>query len=107
MNTRLHSIIANQRDFAGLIDAAPSRVGRLAALNGQYTEASGFPYPLGTGTRMQTVTGAFAEGERQGKGRMTYKDGSVYDGAFKADQREGKGTFFVTILDGLPGADQG
>lgn len=63
MSTRLQSIIANQRDFAGLIDAAPSRVGRLAALNGQYTEASGFPYPLGTGTRMQTVTGAFAEGE--------------------------------------------
>ncbi|MFN3620182.1 FliI/YscN family ATPase [Sphingorhabdus sp.] len=63
MSTRLASIISAQRDFAGLIDVAPRRVGRLAALNGQYCEVSGFPYPLGTGTRMQTQNGEFAEGE--------------------------------------------
>lgn len=63
MNTRLASIISTRHDFASLIDTAPRRVGRLAALNGQYCEVSGFPYPLGTGTRMQTQNGEFAEGE--------------------------------------------
>ena len=63
MNTRLESMISGQRDFAALLDTDPRRVGRLAALNGQYCEVSGFPYPLGTGTRMQTQNGEFAEGE--------------------------------------------
>ena len=63
MSTRLQSIISGQRDLAALIDTNPCRVGRLAALNGQYCEVSGFPYPLGTGTRMQTQNGDFADGE--------------------------------------------
>lgn len=61
--TRLASIISNRCDLASMVDPVPSRVGRLAALHGQYCEVSGFPYPLGTGTRMQTTSGGFAEGE--------------------------------------------
>lgn len=61
--TRLASILSNRSDLAHMIDPTPSRVGRLAALHGQYCEVSGFPYPLGTGTRMQTTSGDFAEGE--------------------------------------------
>lgn len=61
--TRLASILSNRCDLARMIDPTPSRVGRLAALHGQYCEVSGFPYPLGTGTRMQTTSGVFAEGE--------------------------------------------
>ena len=30
--------------------------------------------------------------KRQGKGVMVYKDGSVYDGAWEADNRHGTGT---------------
>lgn len=63
MTTRLEATILARRDLAGLFDAEPCRVGRLAALNGQYCEISGFPFPLGTGTRMQTQNGEFAEGE--------------------------------------------
>lgn len=61
--TRLSQILSTRRDLAHLIDAAPCRVGRLATMHGQYCEVSGFPYPLGTGTRMQTTNGSFAEGE--------------------------------------------
>lgn len=61
--TRLASILSNRCDLARMIDPTPSRVGRLAALHGQYCEVSGFPYPLGTGTRMQTTSGEYAEGE--------------------------------------------
>lgn len=61
--TRLSQILSTRRDLAHLIDAAPCRVGRLATMHGQYCEVSGFPYPLGTGTRMQTTNGGFAEGE--------------------------------------------
>ena len=66
MSTRLESIISARQDHIGLFQAAPRRVGRLTALNGQYCEVSGFPYPLGTGTRIQTQTGEFAEGELVG-----------------------------------------
>lgn len=61
--TRLTTILSSRRDLALLIDAAPCRVGRLATMHGQYCEVSGFPYPLGTGTRMQTTNGSYAEGE--------------------------------------------
>lgn len=61
--TRLATILSSRRDLAHLIDAAPCRVGRLATMHGQYCEVSGFPYPLGTGTRMQTTNGSYAEGE--------------------------------------------
>jgi len=61
--TRLANILSSRRDLAHLIDTAPCRVGRLATMHGQYCEVSGFPYPLGTGTRMQTTNGSYAEGE--------------------------------------------
>lgn len=63
MSNRLASIIDGKRNLAGLFDATPYRVGRLAVLNGQYCEVSGFPYPLGTSTRMQTQNGEIVEGE--------------------------------------------
>jgi flagellum-specific ATP synthase len=63
MTTRLEAIISARHGIAALCDADPRRVGRLAALTGQYCEVSGFPYPLGTGTRMQAENGDFAEGE--------------------------------------------
>jgi flagellum-specific ATP synthase len=63
MTTRLEAIISARDGVAALCDADPRRVGRLAALTGQYCEVSGFPYPLGTGTRMQAENGDFAEGE--------------------------------------------
>jgi len=61
--TRLANILSSRRDLAHLIDTAPCRVGRLATMHGQYCEVSVFPYPLGTGTRMQTTNGSYAEGE--------------------------------------------
>lgn len=63
MSTRLESIVSARCEIAALLNTDPQRVGRLATLNGQYCEASGFPYPLGTGTRMQTLSGEFAQGE--------------------------------------------
>ena len=40
----------------------------------------------------------------QGQGRLTYADGSVYEGAFRADQPEGKGKITYPRLMGLEGA---
>lgn len=42
---------------------SPRRVGTLASCNGQFLEASAFPYPVGTGAKIMCADGAYVSGE--------------------------------------------
>jgi flagellum-specific ATP synthase len=63
MNARVAN--AAQAIFAGIhVDAAsPRRVGSLTSCNGQFLEASAFPYPVGTAARIARTGGGFVSGE--------------------------------------------
>ena len=63
MSTRLAASISASLHLADLVDYGPCRVGALVALRGQFFEAAGFPYALGTATRIATACGGFADGE--------------------------------------------
>jgi flagellum-specific ATP synthase len=63
MSTRFARMIASHSQKAQRLDAAPVRVGVLTALQGQYLQASGFPYPLGTAARICVGRGNAVEGE--------------------------------------------
>ena len=63
MTSRLASLITARHHLVSLMDVNPRRVGQVASIVGQNCEVSGFPYPLGPGTLMQTHQGEFAECE--------------------------------------------
>lgn len=63
MTTRLARIIASHGERAQRLDALPVRIGVLTAHQGQYLQASGFPYPLGTAARICIGQGKTVEGE--------------------------------------------
>jgi flagellum-specific ATP synthase len=63
MSTRLANAIAAHLHQPRHVDLRPVRVGVLTAHQGQYLEASGFPHPLGTATRVKNQCGDTVEGE--------------------------------------------
>jgi flagellum-specific ATP synthase len=63
MTPRLARIIASQIEKARGLDARPVRVGTLTAHQGQYLQASGFPYPLGTAARICVGQSNMVDGE--------------------------------------------
>ena len=60
----------------------------------QIAKSMGEPVP-----KLSKYQGEYnAAGEREGRGTMTFGNGNVYKGEFKADQQEGHGTY--TYADG-------
>ena len=46
-----------------------------------------------------TYNGVWVQGRTHGRGKMTYRDGSVHDGEWRNGKRNGKGTFISKCLD--------
>ena len=47
---------------------------------------------------IDTYDGEFYKGKRQGQGKITYKDGSVFVGQWVFDERCGQGTEYVLLF---------
>jgi flagellum-specific ATP synthase len=63
MTTRLARIIASHRQRAEQLDPRAVRVGMLTAHQGQYLQAAGFSYPLGSAARISVGEGHMVEAE--------------------------------------------
>ena len=73
-----------------------SGLGKLSFVDGSYYEGTFHNGEIeGFGTRYFASTkckyqGQFSKGELQGKGRMIWPDGSIYEGQWEKNRREGK-----------------
>jgi flagellum-specific ATP synthase len=63
MTTRLASALSKRVDRTEMVKSTPRRVGSLAVVQGQFLEVTGFPYSLGTATRLCGDSGQTIAGE--------------------------------------------